>query len=94
MQNDKATDINKSRNLYMAGLPKWQAGDFIMELVTTFKKNNKSGQTIFEYIILTCLTMAILFGFSQTTFFQNVRGYLNDAFDEAVIKILEVPSYT
>ncbi len=78
----------------MAGLPKWQAGDFIMQFVTTLKKSNKSGQSIFEYIILTCLTMAILFGFSQTTFFQNVRGYLDDAFDEAVIKILEVPAYT
>lgn len=94
MQNDKATDIDKM-NMLIYGRAAEMAGrlNFIMEFVTTFKKINKSGQSIFEYIILTCLVAALLFGFSQAPFFKNIRGYLNDAFNRSVQKILQVPVY-
>lgn len=68
--------------------------NFIMEFITTFKKTNKSGQSVFEYVILTALVVVMLFGFSQTPFFRNIRDYLSNAFDRSVIKILQAPIYS
>jgi len=94
MQNDKATDIGKMNMLiYGRAAEMVDRLNFIMEFVTTFKKINRSGQSIFEYVILTCLVVGMLFGFSQTPFFQNIRNYLSNAFDRSVIKILQVPVY-
>jgi hypothetical protein len=92
MQNDKATDIDKM-NIFLYGRAAEMADrlNFIMEFVTTLKKVNRSGQSIFEYVILTCLLVGMLFGFSQTTFFQDIRNYLSNAFDRSVIKILQGP---
>lgn len=67
--------------------------NFIMEFVITFKKINRSGQSIFEYIILTSLLVGMLFVFYQTPFFRDIRNYLSNAFDRSVIKILQVPVY-
>ncbi len=94
MQNDKATDIDKMNMLiYDRAAEMADRLNFIMEFLTAFKKINKSGQSIFEYVILTCLIAAMLFGFSQAPFFRDIRIYLSNAFDRSVIKILQVPVY-
>lgn len=94
MQNDKATDIDKM-GMFIYGRAAEMAGrlNFIMEFLTTFKKINKSGQSIFEYLLLTCLVVAMLFGFSQTPFFRNIRDYLSNAFDRAVLEIIKTRIY-
>lgn len=94
MQNDKATDIDKM-NMLIYDRAAEMAGrlNYFMEFVTTFKKINKSGQSIFEYIILTCLLVAMLFGFAQTPFFRDIKDYLSNAFNRSVDKILQVPVY-
>lgn len=94
MQNDKATGIDKM-NIFLYGRAAEMVDriNFIMEFVTTFKKVNRSGQAIFEYVLLTALVVGMLFGFSQTPFFRDIRDYLSLAFNRSVEKILQVPLY-
>lgn len=95
MQNDKATDIDRM-NMFIYGRAAEMAArlNFIVEFITTLKKINKSGQSIFEYLMVSSLVILLLFGFSQTPFFVSIRGSFENAFNRAVIKILEVPIYT
>ena len=95
MQNDKATDIERM-NMFIYGRAAEMADrlNFIVEFLTTFKKINRSGQSIFEYIILASLVILMLLGFTQTPFFASIRDSFENAFNRAVIKILEVPVYT
>lgn len=94
MQNDKATDIeNMVEFIYARAAEMVVRVNFIMEFLTTFKKINKSGQSIFEYVLLTALVVGMLFGFSQTPFFKDIRNYFNLAFSRSVEKILSAPVY-
>ncbi len=95
MQNDKARDIDTmNRFIYGRAAEMADRCNFILEFITTFKKINKSGQSIFEYLMLASLVMLMLFGFSHTPFFVSIKGSFENAFNRAVIKILEVPLYT
>lgn len=50
----------------------------------TFKKINQSGQSVFEYVILTALTAGAVLSLLANTHFLNVQTSCDGAFDRAV----------
>ncbi len=84
VENSKATEkLSKA-----TGLPKWQAGFFIKELIMTLKKSKK-GQAIFEYFILTTAVVAVVLFFMTSKTFQDIKGSCEVAFDKAAEEVLK-----
>jgi hypothetical protein len=58
----------------------------------TFKKYNKSGQSIFEYFILTLIVVAVMLTLGQNKIFQDIKNSTNTSFNNAVDNITNIPS--
>lgn len=95
MQNSKATEKKLSSK---TGLPKWQPGFFVAELIMTLKKSKtEKGQAIFEYFILTTVVVAVVLFFTASKFFTNptdpkkpgVKEICEGAFNKAVEEMLK-----
>lgn len=54
----------------------------------TFKKNNKSAQAIFEYIILTMVVTGSILFFATTPYFTTIKTSLDDAFERCLHDII------
>jgi hypothetical protein len=54
----------------------------------TFKKINKSGQSVFEYVILTALTAGAVLSLLTNTHYLNFQQSCSVAFDRTVFKMV------
>jgi hypothetical protein len=82
--------IAKPRKIKMC--PIYQNGSraFLLQwFVMTFKKSNRTGQSILEYFILTAVVMGVVLFFSNSTFFNGVRNSCQTSFSSAVTAILK-----
>ncbi len=89
MQNSKATD-NKLSN--KTGLPKWQPGFFVEELIMTLKKSKRDrakGQSIFEYFVLTTAVVAVVLFFASSGHFKSIKKTCEEEFDKAAQQIIQ-----
>ena len=84
MENSKATEKLSNKT----GLPKWQAGFFIKELIMTLKKS-KRGQAIFEYFILTTVVVAVVLFFADSPLFKSIKNSCENAFNQGVEEMLK-----
>jgi len=84
VENSKATGKLKKKT----GLPKWQPGFFVKELIMTLKKSKK-GQAIFEYFILTTVVVAVVLFFSSSQYFKDIKTSCENAFNNAVGEMLK-----
>ncbi len=50
---------------------------------------HNSGQSIFEYFILTTVVVAVILFFASSSHFKNIRNSCREAFNQAVEDILE-----
>lgn len=53
------------------------------------KFNNKNGQAIFEYFILTAVVVTVVFLFLQSPFFTSIKTSCENAFNQAVEEMLK-----
>jgi hypothetical protein len=53
----------------------------------TFKKNNKSAQAIFEYLILTMVVTGSILYFATTPYFTTIKTSFDDAFARCLYEI-------
>jgi hypothetical protein len=55
----------------------------------TFAKSNKSGQSIFEYFVLTAITVGLFLVFMKSQNFLGIKAAAENFFDSAVTEVLK-----
>ncbi len=74
--------------------------NYFRGFITAFKKASKShfaprkfsdkkAQSIFEYVILTAVVVAVVLIFASTPYFQRIKTACNNTFNEAVTEIVK-----
>lgn len=53
------------------------------------KFSDKKAQSIFEYIILTAIVVAVILIFASTPYFQKIKTACDNAFNAAVTEIVK-----
>ena len=53
------------------------------------KFSDKKAQSIFEYVILTAIVVAVVLFFAATPYFQKIKTACDNAFNRAVTQIVK-----